>query len=205
MESTSLTRFGGLAALVGGATSTTLGLLYVLQARGVTFDPTERALQKGHYETPVATMLLVGVLAAIAALHALQRRHYGPQGALAALSAFFGLAIFIAVWFLAERVAPITLAGPVGVVCLVVASAGIAVLGIVTISAGVLPRWCGAALIAGSPPVVGIVFVFSTLLVAAGILPGEIGWTLAGLPWVLVGYAIFQARSAQQEQPSRVR
>ncbi len=204
MASSMLIRLGGLVAMVGGLAATTLGLLYALEASGLSLVYTENALQKGHYENPVAMILLVGVLVAIAALHALQRRHYGPQGALAALSAFSGLAMIVAVWFLAERVVPITLAGPVGIVCLVVASGGIVGLGIVTINAGVLPRWCGAALIAGSPPGIGIVFMLSSLFVMARILPGEIGWALAGIPWMLVGYAIFRVDSARQQRPSRV-
>jgi hypothetical protein len=36
MRSSSLIRLGSLAAIVGGVASTMLGLLYVLQAQGVT-------------------------------------------------------------------------------------------------------------------------------------------------------------------------
>ena len=71
MASTILIRLGGLVAMVGGAASATLGLLYILEAGGLTLDPTEKALQKGHYENPILNLLVVGVLAAIAALHVL--------------------------------------------------------------------------------------------------------------------------------------
>jgi hypothetical protein len=205
MKRTGLIRLGGLVAMVCGIAATTLGLLYVLEARGVTLGSTEKALQKGHYETPVLTILLVGVLAAIAALHILQRGRYGRQGALASLASFAGLAMIGAAWSLAERVVPITLAGPVGIVCLVAASVGIVGLGIVTIGAGVLPRWAGAAVIAGSPPAVGLEFMFLAVLGAAALLSGEIVWVLAGVPWVLVGYAIVRASTRLSEQPSRVR
>jgi hypothetical protein len=143
MRRTVLIRLGGLAAVVGGIAATTLGLLYVLHARDVTLGFTEKALQKGHYETPVLTILLVGVLPAVATLHALQRGRYGSPGTLASLAAFVGLAMTVAAWFLAERVVPIALAGPVGIVCLVAASVGIVGLGLVTMNAGVLPRWRG--------------------------------------------------------------
>jgi hypothetical protein len=86
MKRTVLIRLGGLAAMVGGIAATTLGLLYVLHARDVTLGFTEKALQKGHYETPVLTIVLVGVLPAIAILHALQRGRYGSPGTLASLA-----------------------------------------------------------------------------------------------------------------------
>jgi hypothetical protein len=85
------------------------------------------------------------------------------------------------------------------------ATVGIVGLGIVTISAGVLPRWCGIAIIAGSPPGVGILFVYLIPLGMAGILPGVVGWALVGLPWVVVGYAIFRAAARRTEQAARVR
>jgi hypothetical protein len=201
MKRTGLIRLGGLAAMVGGVASATLGLLYALQARGVTLDSTEKALQKGHYETPVSTMLLVGVLAAIGALQAIQRERYSRQGALAAMVAFVGLLLIPVGWLMPF----IAVAAPLVIMGVLAASVGIVGLGIVTIKAGVLPRWCGAAVIAGSPPFVGLEFVFSSLLVAAAILPGEIAWALAGVPWVLVGYAIFRAGGHVSEQPSRVK
>jgi hypothetical protein len=78
-------------------------------------------------------------------------------------------------------------------------------LGIATITAQVLPRWAGAALKAGSPSSVGLEFMFLAVLGAAAILSGEIVWVLAGVPWVLVGHAIFRAGAGLPEQPSRVR
>ena len=80
MGSSVIVRLGGLVAIVGGLAATILGLLYVLRAWGMTLDFTAKALQKGHYENPVATMLLIGVLAAIVALHLVQRWYYGRWG-----------------------------------------------------------------------------------------------------------------------------
>ena len=80
MSSAILIRLGGMLAIVGGLAATILGLLYVLQAWGMTLEFTAMALLKGHYENPVATILLIGVLAAIAALHFVQRRYYGRWG-----------------------------------------------------------------------------------------------------------------------------
>jgi len=204
VQRTGVIRLGGLAAMAGGLAATTLGSLHVLQASSVSFNFTEEALQKGHYENPVATMLLVGVLAAIATLHVIQKGHYGKLGLFTSVAAFAGVAMVVVGGFAGE-LAPTTTS--VAIALLVggasAASVGIAGLGVVTISAGVLPQWCGIALIAGSPLGVGTLFMFSTPLVTARILPGEIGWALAGIPWALVGYAIF--RAGQATAPSQVR
>src|SRR5215207_11098351 len=194
MKRTGLIRLGGVVAMVGGLAATTLGLLYVLQARGITLDFTAKALQKGHYENPTLNILVVGVLAAISSLHVIQRERYGSSGRLTAVAAFAGVAMVVVGNLAGELIPAMT---PVAIMLLIggvlAASLGIVGLGVATISAGVLPGWCGAALIAGSPPGVGIVFMLSSLFVMARILPGEIVWALAGIPWALVGFAIFRA------------
>ena len=77
--------------------------------------------------------------------------------------------------------------------------------GSVTINAGVLPRWCGIALIVGSPPVVGILVVVSIPLGMARILPGEAVWELAGIAWIAVGYRVFRTAASRTERHVRVR
>jgi hypothetical protein len=201
-----ITRLGGLVAMVGGLAATMLGLLYVLQARGITLDFTAKALLKGHYENPVATMLLLGVLVAIAALHIIQRRYYGRWGALASLAAFAGVAMVVAGNLVGELVpAMASVAITLLIVGVLAASLGIVGLGIATLIAGVLPKWCGIAVIVGSPPGVGVVLVFSTLLVMARIVPGEIGWAFAGIPWIVVSYAIVRAEAYKSARPVRLR
>ena len=133
------------------------------------------------------------------------------MGAFASFAAFIGLVLLPVGWLVAVAW---LVAGPsftpalitaVLVVGVLAASVGIVGLGIVTMSAGVLPRWCGIALIAGSPPGVLTLFLFSTPLVMARILPGEAGWELAGIPWIAVGYAIFRTAARRTERPARVR
>jgi hypothetical protein len=210
MSSSILIRLGGLAAIVGGLAATILGLLYVLQLRGMVLDFTAKALLKGGYEGPVSTMLLVGASSAIAALHFVQRRRYGRLGALASASAIGGIAMAV-IGFLVSGLDSDT-AFAVGIPLLttgvVVGSTGIVLLGIVTITARVLPRWCGIALIAGSPPGVAILFMFLAPLAMVGSLPpgsGQIGWALAGIPWIVVGYAAFRAASRGTVRSARVR
>jgi hypothetical protein len=207
ISSAILIRLGGLLAIVGGLAATILGLLYVLQAWGMTLDFTAMALQKGHYETPVATILVIGVLAAMVALHIVQRRHYGRWGALAAIAPIAGVAMVV-IGFQGSALASDT-AFSLGIglltVGVLVATIGFVGFGIVTISAGVMPRWCGIAIIAGSPLGVMTLLIFSTLLVMARILPGEIGWALAGIPRIVVGYGAFRAARRGTVRPTRVR
>jgi hypothetical protein len=198
ISSSILIRLGGLVAIMGGLAATTLGLLYVLQAWGMTLDSTAMALLKGHYENPVTNMLLVGVLAAIMALHIIQKQYYGRWGILVFLGAIVGVAMIL----VDQLLVAFSLLFVIG---LLVATVGIIALGAVTLSAGVLPRWCGVALLAGSPPGVGILFVFFTPLGMTGILPGEIFWALLGIPWIVVGYAAFRAASRGTVRSARVR
>jgi hypothetical protein len=209
MASSVIVRLGGLVAIVGGLAATILGLLYVLQSRGMTLGFADKAVTKGAYEGPASTMLLVGASSAIAALHFVQRRRYGRLGALASASAIGGT-MMVVIGFLVSGLDSDT-AFFLGIglltVGVVVASTGIVLLGIVTITARVLPRWCGIALIAGSPPGVAILFMFLAPLAMVGNLPpgsGQIGWALAGIPWIVVGYAVFRAATRQTQQPSRV-
>jgi hypothetical protein len=95
MLRTVLIRLGGLVATVCGLAATTLGLLYVLQERGMALGFVDKAVRTGAYEGPLGTMLLVGALAAVAALHLKQRRSYGTLGALASASAIGGIAMVV--------------------------------------------------------------------------------------------------------------
>jgi hypothetical protein len=70
-------------------------------------------------------------------------------------------------------------------------SIGMLLLGIATVRARVLPRWCGVALI------VGVVAMF------IGAESG--GMVLFGLVWVAVGYVLWSGRGTPAEQPAHVR
>jgi hypothetical protein len=201
-----LIRLGGLAAIAGSLAATTLGFLYVLQERGMTLGFIDNAVRKGAYEGPVGTMLLVGALTAIASLHFIQRRRYGRLGALASASAIGGIAMVVIGFLVSGSSSDMVFYVGIGmlIVGVVVGSTGVALLGIATITARVLPRWCGIALIAGSPPGVAIMFSVLASSVTARILPGEIGWALAGIPWIAVGLAVFLVAGRRTEQPSRV-
>ena len=205
MFSSILIRLGGLAAMGGGGAFATLGVLEVLVAIYEIPGPIDRAIQKGSYQFPVLNMLLFGALAAIVALHALQRQRYGSQVTLAALAAFIGLVMLPVAWLVAGPSYPLTLTAAVLIGGVLAATVGLVGLGMVTMSAGVLPRWCGAALLAGSPPVVGLEVVVLGFLGLPATVPGGIAWALVGVPWVVVGYAIFRTAARRTEHPARVR
>lgn len=131
-------------------------------------------------------LLALGMVA-IVALNAQKGRRYGLIAALASLTVAAGAAMILAGMGMGvDTPASSNLSALILIVGALIVTVGLVALGIVTISARVLPWWCGAALIA-SP-------IFALL--------GPLG---GGVPLVLVGYAIFRASTRQAEHPSRVR
>jgi hypothetical protein len=189
-----LIRLGGLAAMVGGVIYATLGWVIFLRAPNLPESI-------GFIQSALFILLLLGAMAAIAALHALQRQRHGwARTTVASLIAFIG-AVLILVGGLGELLASSPadrttewyyMTGNFLLVGLLVATVGIIALGIFTLEAGVLPWWCGVALIAGSPFIGFFLYLFE--------LEG-----LVGAPWVVVGFAVFRAAGQRTERPPRVR
>ena len=84
----------------------------------------------------------------------------------------------------------------IGIVSLAMATLEVA---IATPGEAVLPWWSGAALMAGNP------FLGVFILVVTNALVSPIGSWLAAVPWIVVGFAVFQAAGRRTEQSSRVR
>ena len=187
MNRIGLIRLGGLAAMVGGIALAALGLVIWLCI--------PNCPRSTEYISSVFFVLLVlGAMAAIAALHLLQRERYGLFGSLAFLVAFVGVAM-IFVDQLRNLVSPDTVElSWLFFIGLLVATVGIIAYGVVTTRVGVVPWWCGAALIAGSPLIGLFLYLFS-----------PVEDLLLGVPWTVVGFAIFRAATRQAQQPSRVR
>ena len=140
-------------------------------------------------------LLTLGAMAGIAALHLLQRERYGSlAGTPAFLVAFVGVAMMF-FGELRKVVFPGAGVAWLLVIGLLVATLGIIAYGVVTTEAGVVPWWCGAALLAGSPLVGFFLYIFS---------PGDEG-LLLGVPWIVMGYAVLRAAGLLTERPSRVR
>ena len=109
----------------------------------------------------VVVSLPLGAMAAILALYALHRARYGRAGLVLCLTAFLGLAL--ATGALTLRVMatyPISAFSDYGLfgdligLGLLVATVGLVLLGSLSAAWQVVPRWCGIALMAGSPLVV---------------------------------------------------
>jgi hypothetical protein len=202
MNRTSLIRLGGLAAMVGGVIYAGVSLIE------------ERLAEYLYYMGNIgygfiAVLLPLGAMAAIVALDALQRELYGWAGAMVSLTAFFGLALAtgaltVGVISTSPNLDSLFITLLIG---LLVATVGITLLGALTIATGTtLPRWCGVALIAGSPVGVFLTMVPSAALEGTFPLGGVVFQALGGVPWILVGFAIFRAAGAHlPEQRSRVR
>ncbi len=164
-------RWAGLAAMVGGVVY--VGLVLVADPYWLEYLYYVDTIGYGF----VAILQPLGAMAAIAALHALQGRRYRMPGTYFPIVAFVGLALAVG----ALTVGVIALSYPSGLLVLLilmgllVASVGIVALGVQTIAAGVLPWWCGVALIAGNP--FGM-FLMMTPSLRFGDSPKEVLWLM---------------------------
>jgi hypothetical protein len=136
-----------------------------------------------------------GMLGALLGLRARQAPRYGWLGAVGFALAFLGSALLCAITVIAiitgdalgEAVlGTIFISGVVGWLV------GFPLLGIATLRARVLPRWCGVLLLAYFP--------------LFGFLLSSYGWggIALGLLWLALGYALLSASGATVQQPSRV-
>jgi hypothetical protein len=167
--------------------------------------PPDKVIPGGRIMEDINTVFLVllvlSVMALIASVHALQVENYGPGaveriglGALTALPSMLGVALIL-VGYLGDigglryqvlaDLRPIAL--NLELFGWVVATVGLLVLAIVTLVVRELPWWTGLAMIAGNP--LNVLFL----------------GPLLGVPWALVGYAVFRAAGRRTERPPRVR
>jgi hypothetical protein len=193
-----LIRLGGLAAVVGGALYFSGLILYLPAKHPIDLHGIGNIF--GGLWLVLFIVLLVGAMAAtlaIAALYARRRDFYGAFGMVVALVAFVGVAlIFAGEIRLSGRV---EIYGEAELCGLLLGSLGVLALGlVVTIAVRELPWWSGVALVVWGPA------VFWLLLDG-----GRFGWTsqatLLGMPWIMVGFAVFRAAGRRTEPPSKVR
>ena len=201
MKHTSLIRLGGLAPVVGGVLYTALSSL----SDPYMFDVTR--IWARIFEVSLV-LFLAGVMAVVVALHLLQRDRYGRKGALAsafALVGVVGVTLLFGFDFGLLRFAKevylfggsVELLAFLGLVATLVGIIGIVALGIVTLRAGVLPWWCGLALVAGNP-------LFEIYLFFFG-LDNLYGTWPVVVPWIVVGAAVFLAAGRRTERVPMVR
>lgn len=185
--SSNLIRWGAMGAVLAGVAFLVLSLLSIaISGPSPFFDA----------GFVIAWLLTVP---GVVSLHAAQKERYGLLGRVGSVSLVAGV--------LANTLGLVPLAAgdeslfwlsfPVGALLLL---AGFLLLGIATLRAGVLPRWCGVALIVALPlvAVAGAVF-------GAPIDEDYPGVVVMGLIWLALGYALWARIGATSERYSRVR
>ncbi len=202
MASSRLIRWGGLAAVLGGA-------LWALWYVGASLVGDEGYQAYNQVMPVVLVLLAVGLLA----FHTAQEGSQGPVGTAGLVVALLGLAVMIGgnvaeFWALSEEAyGPGTLRDSawmlfgLGMVAFYV---GTVLFGIGTLRARALPRLGALLLLVWLP----LGFVVSALLQLVGVSEGlaSSGMTgLLGAGWVVLGYALWSQRGAVGAQPRRVR
>jgi len=185
--SSNLVRWGGLAALLAAVMYVGTGIVSLFAPQGPVFTSFSDYLIEVMF-----VIALLGTLAAIAGLHALQRERYGRLGAAGSLTAFVGHALMLVAataTALAGREALDALF-PLGVL---VALVGLVLLGAATLRARMLPRWCGVLLIAVLP-----------LSAVLDIATGGAGGIVLGIVWALVGYTLLSNSNVPVQRFPRV-
>jgi hypothetical protein len=134
----------------------------------------------------------IAMLAGLAGFQALQAASYGWLGVIGFYAAFIGTALMLI------STAATIIAGREVLNFLFVlgflGTLGLVLLGVATLRARVLPRWCGVLLIVA---VLGIPVYFALGNYGSAIL--------YGLVWLGLGYALWLDRGMSAERPSRVR
>jgi len=182
MASSKLVRAGAVGAVVAAAGYVAMFAVEMTMAGGL-----DRPLP-----TVPLVVALAGTLLAILGLHALQRGSYGRLGVVGGVAAFVGSLVALVGLLILVTTDPASstdaddLAFIGSILGRYVSLIGFALLGIATLQAWVLPRWCGWLIAVGLPiSMLGLPFI------------GE------GIVWVLVGYALFRAGRTPQEEPYR--
>ena len=188
MKTTNLIRWGALAALASGLLWIAGGLLTLAYPQD---PPGALGYYLNYLGTAVLSAAYLGVLGGLVGLQARQMGCYGRLGTAGFLLAFVGTAMLClgqatsaifpgngALGWLFDK------PGYAFVVGIGLFLVGLVVLGVATLRAGVLPRWCGFALIG-----VVAVSVFGAILSAGA------AFVTVGLIWMAMGYALWSEKS----------
>lgn len=178
MSSSTLIRWGGLAAMLAGATFI-FDSLFVFTVF--------------HGEWIMAVWILGPLLMVVGllGLHALQKNNYGRVG-----RGSVWVVIVASLVYVVGTVVPLqqsnVLYWPVYSGSYLSVSVGLIIYGVATLQAKMLPRWCGLGLI-----------IIPTLAILFPVLFDGVFGPLFGPLWLAIGYVLW-SRSAASEQPSRV-
>lgn len=178
-------RYGAFAAVLAG-------VLYILAAPIEALYPVavnNNAGLAGFASQALIAAAMLFMIGGLAGVHIRQRDTYGRLGTIGFIAAIVGavltppqIAYILAtggdppVWILAGAILPMFV--------------GTVLLGIATVLADVLPRWCGLALM-----------LFFPSMFFGGFMPG-LGALLPGLIWLALGYALWSKRGETTTGPS---
>ena len=188
-------RWGALAAMVSGVLWIVGGLLHLAYPQD---PPGALGYFLNYLGSAIFSGAYLAMLVGLVGLHARQVESYGRLGTVGFYLAFAGAALA----FVGQATSGIfPHNGALGwlfsdpgfgfLVGLLLVSLGLVLLGVATLRARVLPRWCGVGLIA---------LVLFSALGAFG------GFVVVGLLWLALGYALRSQMGISIEQPSlRVR
>ena len=192
-----LVRLGGLAGVVAGAGYVAAWLIDLLFVARWEWPPFALVSFSEYLVELVFAVALLSTLVAIAGLHAAHRGHHGWAVAVGSSVAFLGHAIML--YATIETAFSGTSKGqPVFLLDtgLLVALIGMALLGLATLFARALPRWCGLALIVGYPLPVFFGIGYNAW--------APYGWVGAIL-WAALGYVLLsRSGDAPARQPAHV-
>lgn len=184
MKTANLVRWGALAALGSGALWIAGGLLHLAYPQD---PPGALGYYLNYLGTAIFSAAYLGVLGGLVGLHVRQMDSYGQLGRAGFFLAFVGAALA----FVGQATSGIfpqndTLGwlfsdpGYGFQAGIHLTSLGLVLMGIATLRAGVLPRWCGFGLVA--------LVVFLTLGAYGG-------FVVVGLIWLALGYALWSGKS----------
>ena len=190
----SIVRWGALAAMVSGVLWIAGGLLHLAYPQD---PPGALGYFLNYLGTAIFSGAYLAMLVGLVGLHARQVESYGRLGTAGFFLAFAGAALA----FVGQATSGIfPNNGALGwlfsdsgfgfLVGLLLVSLGLVLMGVATLRARVLPRWCGVGLIA--------LVVFSALGAFGG-------FVVVGLIWLALGYTLWSQLGTSIEQPSRVR
>jgi hypothetical protein len=188
MKTANLIRWGALAALASGVLWIAGGLLTLAYPHS---PPDVLGTRLDYLGTSVLSAAYLGVVGGLVGFHARQIGSYGRLGTVGFLLAFFGAALLCVGQATSAIFAGNSALGwlfddpgygfVVGINLFLV---GLLVLGVATLRAGVLPRWCGFALI-------GVV----AISVFGAILSAGAAFVAVGFFWATLGYALWSGKS----------
>lgn len=185
MSSSSVVRWGAPGAILSGLAFTVLSLLSL-----ATPEPAA-------YLDVIFGLAWLSTVLPVAGLHAVQEGRYGLLGRVGSVSLVVGaVAAFLGA--LAVAAGSASLGGALFIAGGLFLLAGLVGLGIASLRARVLPRWCGVALILALPLTALAGPLTGGLLQAqsnSGDYPGVI---VMGLLWLGLGYALWSRRATTQ-------